>query len=69
MKNRVTKVQHQNTKYQTLILIFPRYHTYLFICCVFHLKNDYTVLNALAMGKYHETTPGIEQSKRNNGII
>ena len=25
MKNRVTKVQHQNTKKQKVILIFPQY--------------------------------------------
>ena len=32
MKSRVTKVQHQNTKNQTVILIFPISCTYLLIC-------------------------------------
>ena len=61
MNNRVTQIQHQNTNNQTVILIFPRYCTYLLICCVFHLKNDDTVIIALKIGKYHETTPGTEQ--------
>ena len=47
-------------KKQTVILIFPIYRTYLFMCCVFHLKNDDTLLIALIIGKYHETTPGLE---------
>ena len=62
-RNCVTKVQHQNTKNKTVILIFLRYRTYLLICCIFHLKNDDTVLNVLTIGKYHETTPGTEQRK------
>ena len=66
MKNRVKKVQHQNTKNQTVIIIFPRYRTYLLICCVFHLKNDDTVLNALEIVEYHETTPVSEQFKWND---
>ena len=69
MKNCVTKVQHQNTKNQTVILIFPRYRTYLLICCVIYLKNDDTVLNALTICKYHVTTHGSEQRKRDNEII
>ena len=69
MKNRVTKVQHQNTKNQTVILIFPGYRTYLLICCVIHLKNDDTVLNTLIIVKYHETTPGSEQRVWNNKIL
>ena len=38
MKNRVAKVQHQNTKSWTVILIFPISCTYLMICCVIYLK-------------------------------
>ena len=38
MKNCVNKFQHQNTKNRTVILIFPIYRTYLFICCVIYLK-------------------------------
>ena len=63
MKNRVTTVQHKNTKNQTVILIFPRYCTYLLIFYVFQLKNDDTVLNESTIGKYHETAPGTEQRK------
>ena len=58
MKNRVTNVQHKNTINQTVILAFPKYQTYLFICCLFRLKNDDTVLNAFTNFKYHETTHG-----------
>ena len=36
-ENCVTKAQYQNTKNLTLILIFPRYRTNLFICCVIYL--------------------------------
>ena len=54
MKNRVTKVQHQNTKNQTVILIFLKYRTYLLIRCVFYLENDDTLINALTICKYHE---------------
>ena len=61
MKNRVTKVQHQNTKNQTVILMFPRYRTYLLIYCVFDLNNYYNVCNALTIGKYLETNRGSEQ--------
>ena len=46
MLNLVTKVQHQNSKNQTVILIFPINPTYILICCVLHLKNDDTVPNA-----------------------
>ena len=38
MKTFVTKVQHQNTKKLTVILIFPRSCTYLLVCCVIYLK-------------------------------
>ena len=38
MKNRATKVQHKNTKNQTVILIFPISCTYLLICCIIYLK-------------------------------
>ena len=38
MKNCVTKVQHQNTKNWTVILIFTRYRTYLLVCCVIYLN-------------------------------
>ena len=38
MKNCVTKFQHQNKKNRTVILIFPRYRTYLFICCFIYLN-------------------------------
>ena len=60
MKNCVTKVQHQNTKNQTVILILPRYHTYLSICCVFTWKNDDTVPNATTINKFLETNSGPE---------
>ena len=60
MKNRVTKFQHQNTKNQTVILIFPIYHTYLLICCVFHLKNDDTFPNSPTINKFLEMTSGSE---------
>ena len=69
MNNRVKKVQHQNTKNQTVISIFPGYCIYLLICCVFHLKNDDTVLNELTICKYHETTHGSEQREWNDEII
>ena len=69
MKNRVTKVQHQNTKNQRVILIFPRYCTYPLICCVFYLKNDDTVRNALTICKYLETTHGSDQLKWNDKTI
>ena len=36
---------------------------------VFYLKNDDTVLNALTICKYHVTTHGSEQRKRDNEII
>ena len=51
MNNRATKVEHQNMKNQTVILIFPKYCTYLLICFVFRLKNGDTVLNSLTIGK------------------
>ena len=38
MKNRVTRVWHQNTKNQTVILIFTKSCPYLLICCVICLK-------------------------------
>ena len=57
-ENCVTEVQHKNTKNQTVILIFTGYCTYLLVCCVFYLKNDDTVLNALSIYKYHVTTHG-----------
>ena len=69
MHNLVTKVQYQNTKNQTVILILPRYHTYLLICCVFYLKNDDTVLNELTICNYHETTQGSEHHEWNDKII
>ena len=60
MKNRITKFQHQNTKNQTVILIFPRYHTYLLTCCVFTWKNDNTVPNVPTINRFLETTSGSE---------
>ena len=63
MNNCVTKVQHQNTKNQKAILKFPRYRTYLLIYCVFTLKNDDTVLNALTIDRFLENTSGSELSK------
>ena len=36
--NCVNKVQHQNTKNRTVLLVFPGYWTYLLICCVIYLK-------------------------------
>ena len=69
MYNCVTKIQHQNTKNQTVILIFPRYHTYLLICCVFHLKNDDTVPNSPTINKFFETTSGLELREWYDNII
>ena len=37
-ENCATKVQHQKTKNRTVILIFPKYCTYLFICGDIHSK-------------------------------
>ena len=69
MKNHVTKCQHKNAKNQTVILILPIYFTYLFICCIFFLKNDDNVCNALTICKYLETIHGSEQSEWNDEII
>ena len=69
MKNRVKNFQHQNTKNQTVILIFTRYTTYLLICCVFHLKNDDTVPNEPTINKFIEMTSGSELRKWYDNII
>ena len=63
MKNSVTNVQHQNTKNKTVILICPRYSTYLLICFVFHFKNDDTMPNAATINKFLETTSCSELRK------
>ena len=63
------KFQHQNTKNQTVILIFPRNPTYILICCVFHLKNDDTVPNAPTINNFLETTSGSEMCEWYNNIF
>ena len=69
MQNSFTKVQHQKTKNQTVILIFTRYTTYLLICCVFQLKKDDTVPDAPKINKFFETTSGSELRKWFDNII
>ena len=69
MYNCVTKVQHQKKKNQTVILIFPRYHTYLLICFVFCLKNGDTVPNAPTINKFLETASGSELREWHDNII
>ena len=69
MKNRVTTFQHQNTKNQTVILIFQRYRPYLLICCVIYLNILLHCANALTLGKYLETTRGSEQREWYDKII
>ena len=63
--------KRSTSKYKnlTVILVFPRYYTYLLICCVFHLKNYDMVINSLTIRKYNKKTPGSEQQKRNNEIL
>ena len=70
MKNCATKVQHQNTKIRTVILIFPRYHTHLLICCVLFTRVYYdNVKNALTIGEYLESNLGSELRARYDEII
>ena len=38
MKNCVTKVKHLKTRNRTVMLILPRYCTYLLMCCAIHSK-------------------------------
>ena len=64
-KSSTSKYEKSNSN----ILIFPRYCAYLLICCIFYLKNDYTVHNALTIYKYLKTNHGSEQREWNDGII
>ena len=68
MKNCVAKIQHQNTKNKTVILMFPSYRNYLLIS-FFSLTYDDTVCNALKISKYLETNRGSEKRKWNDEII
>ena len=69
MKSFITKVQHQNTKNQTVILTYKMYFTYLVICCDFYLENDDIGFNAAIIRKYQETTHASEQREWNDEII
>ena len=69
MKNCVTKVQHQNKKNQTVILILQDIAlTFWYIVLLTWIYDD-TVQNSLTIGKYLETTCSSELSKWYDEII
>ena len=64
-KSSTSKYQISNSN----INILKISHLTFDMLCVFTWKNDDTVLNALTICKYHETTHGTEQRKWNDKII
>ena len=63
---KISTSKYENPKVR---LIFPRYCTYLLMCCVIYLKNDDTVPNAPTINRFLETTSGSELREWYNNII